>query len=273
MKNYFVPVILAFIAIPGQSQENSIGSVSYQFLHQRDTLSTQYYEEQMGLVFGKQSAVYFSLNKELRDSIMKASFEQQLNQGSENMKFDLRTMPGVSPGAYYSFYQEKKAIILRPYMKIDYVYDQPLTKINWQIRDDVKDIGNFKCQKAIGDFGGRSYEAWFCPDIPVSAGPWKLYGLPGLILEAMDTSKQVKFIFKQFSITDFYKRDIVALPSQVEKTTKEEFEKMLQAIRDNPEKVLKGVLSEGVTFNAIKVTPAPRNLFNNPIELPKKKEH
>lgn len=46
---------------------------------------------------------------------------------------------------------------------------------------------------ATADFRGRHWTAWFATDIPVSDGPWKLGGLPGLILEAYDKGHQYTF--------------------------------------------------------------------------------
>lgn len=68
-----------------------------------------------------------------------------------------------------------------------------LNYIEWNILDDTKEINGFQCQKANCDFRGRKYYVWFTNDIPVSVGPWKLNGLPGLILEAIDDKESVKF--------------------------------------------------------------------------------
>ncbi len=40
---------------------------------------------------------------------------------------------------------------------------------------------------------GRDWTVWFTPDIPIQEGPWKLCGLPGLILEAAESTGQHSF--------------------------------------------------------------------------------
>ena len=57
---------------------------------------------------------------------------------------------------------------------------------NWQLTDDKKVIESYECQKATTTFRGRTYEAWFTAEIPISDGPYKFGGLPGLILELRD---------------------------------------------------------------------------------------
>ncbi|QCX02208.1 GLPGLI family protein [Aggregatimonas sangjinii] len=76
-----------------------------------------------------------------------------------------------------------------------YVKDS-IPKMKWEIHDDTKKIGDFQCSKATTNFRGRDYTAWFSTDIPLPYGPWKLHGLPGLILEAYDTHKEIFFYFK-----------------------------------------------------------------------------
>lgn len=73
-------------------------------------------------------------------------------------------------------------------------------KIDWKLLDETKKIGNFVCNKAIGVFRGRKYTAWYTTKISNSFGPWKLQGLPGLILEAQDEKKEVSFKLKKITI-------------------------------------------------------------------------
>jgi len=69
-------------------------------------------------------------------------------------------------------------------------------QIDWKITTETKQIGKFTCSKATTHFRGRDYTAWFTMAIPVKFGPWKLHGLPGLILEAYDKDKYVYWYFK-----------------------------------------------------------------------------
>jgi GLPGLI family protein len=77
---------------------------------------------------------------------------------------------------------------------------EPLNILRWVIEDDFKDIGNFSCQKASTWFRGRNYIAWFTHEIPVTFGPWKLNGLPGLIVYAYDLSGEVVFKLEELNI-------------------------------------------------------------------------
>lgn len=82
----------------------------------------------------------------------------------------------------------------------DYVFTKPYIvyengKINWMITSEKKKIGPFSATKAQAAFKGRNYVAWFSDEIPVQSGPWKLAGLPGLILEAKDDLNEIHFQF------------------------------------------------------------------------------
>ncbi len=68
--------------------------------------------------------------------------------------------------------------------------------IPWELKKETKKIGKFLCKKATAQFRGRNYTAWYATEIPLPYGPWKLQGLPGIILEAYDTNKEIFWYFK-----------------------------------------------------------------------------
>lgn len=72
-------------------------------------------------------------------------------------------------------------------------WKEPLTPITWDITDSVKTILGYECFMSTTEFHGRRWTAWFAPEIPVHDGPWKLHGLPGLILEATCEGNQYHF--------------------------------------------------------------------------------
>lgn len=70
----------------------------------------------------------------------------------------------------------------------------------WDLKDEVKKIGKFNCQKASSTFRGREYTAWFTEEIPVPYGPWKFQGLSGLILEIYDKDRVFHIVAKNVRI-------------------------------------------------------------------------
>ena len=58
------------------------------------------------------------------------------------------------------------------------------TDIRWKLQAETDSVCGLPCQCATATYGGREWTAWFCSEIPSSAGPWRLCGLPGLILRA-----------------------------------------------------------------------------------------
>ena len=87
------------------------------------------------------------------------------------------------------------------------VINQPLLvrepewiEFEWELTAETKTIGRFQCQAATTHFRGRTYKAWYTDEIPLSMGPWKFHGLPGLILEVEDAKGEVSFKAKAVEI-------------------------------------------------------------------------
>lgn len=75
-----------------------------------------------------------------------------------------------------------------------FVYQESLTDWDWEIGDSTKTVLGYECIMATIDYHGRKWTVWFALEIPVHNGPWKLDGLPGLILAAEAEDGQYSFI-------------------------------------------------------------------------------
>ena len=56
--------------------------------------------------------------------------------------------------------------------------------ITWKLSDDTLTVSGYLCQQATATFRGVEWRVWYTEEIPSSAGPWRLRGLPGLIVKA-----------------------------------------------------------------------------------------
>lgn len=61
---------------------------------------------------------------------------------------------------------------------------EPTPDIAWALTDDTLTVNGYLCQQATTMFRGVKWHVWYTEEIPSSAGPWRLRGLPGMIVEA-----------------------------------------------------------------------------------------
>lgn len=77
-------------------------------------------------------------------------------------------------------------------------YEQNLNLFDWKLYNETKVVNGYNVQKATVNYSGRDYIAWFTHEIPISDGPFKFNGLPGLIIELSDSQNHYHFILKGF---------------------------------------------------------------------------
>jgi GLPGLI family protein len=116
---------------------------------------------------------------------------------------------------------------------------------NWVIEDESKKIGYFMCQKATGSFRGRNYTAWFTDQIPLSYGPWKLFGLPGLIVEAYDENKDFTAKIRYIKYPKLISKEEFVQPTNGDKLTIKEFATFQKNIPKIAEEKIKSKLPRG----------------------------
>ncbi len=113
----------------------------------------------------------------------------------------------------------------------DIMYEETLPAISWELQDSVANICGHLCKSATGTFRGRTYYVFYAEDIPVSAGPWKLSGLPGLILHAdVDDGK---FTFHARQLGPATGAPILWTKYPYMKVSRKQYEKMLDQMQQN----------------------------------------
>lgn len=92
----------------------------------------------------------------------------------------------------YKNLNDKKLVLSETIDNILFGYEEPI-EIRWNLEIEKKDILSYECYKATARFRGRKYIAWYTNAIPVSDGPYKFSGLPGLILELYDDKENFHY--------------------------------------------------------------------------------
>lgn len=177
----------------------------YKYTYMNDTLQQTRRDDLFILEIGPKISKFYSYYTFQYDSLMSTPdgeqkkreiFNQSLSdfhKHRDRRKFLNGFSRKRSTTCIYKNYPEKGMTII-DFLGGDYVvYEDVLNDQDWQITDSIKTVLDYNCQQAVCRFRGREWIAWFTTDIPVVNGPWKLGGLPGLILEAYDQGNQYYF--------------------------------------------------------------------------------
>ena len=316
MKSLFTSILLlttSAIAF-AQNPDKALARVRYSFSHIQDTTQKDKpYTENMLLVIGKNASLYTSYDKIKRDIDMEKQIQEQIkNQaGSNNMSIKIggqgTTIKKTNPLDYF-FYSNENKFFTKERIFNNYLIEEDAPKINWKIKKDTTSFSGVKCQKAIAYFKGRIWIAWFASDMPFQSGPWKLNGLPGLIIEAYDETKTVQFQFAGIENViptetkekegikiigssgmpmtsiigldgNSYLGAEIKLPSDAIKTNRKELDKLKAAREKDPQGFINAQMgAQGISMANVKTTTVvsgsstgTKIVINNPIELPEKK--
>ena len=220
MKRILIYIVLASAAMLVNADnwvrdtEPTILEVYYTRTQVTDTTKrdTDYYNEETMLRIGKGKSLYGSVPRYNRDSLMYCAPDLYWQMEAASFEKDPREHDRTAlqrSGRYsswiYKNYPEGKVTETAYFDMEDWHYEEDWEKPEWEISDESKEIMGYQCFKATTDYRGRRWTAWFTPEIPIQDGPWKLCGLPGLILEAKDNHSEYHFIangLKQNGVPD-----------------------------------------------------------------------
>jgi GLPGLI family protein len=140
----------------------------------------------MLLDIDKNGSKYYSREKFVSDSATKADIAKQMKGGfggSINIKKNIK--PGMIFTSVTKAYPDYKVALSEKIGNTTYKIAED-QKPEWKILPEKQKIGEYNAQKATTTYGGREWTAWFSTDIPFQDGPYKFYGLPGLIVKLED---------------------------------------------------------------------------------------
>jgi GLPGLI family protein len=273
MKNFplvFIAFLFLTSQVNAQGNQQGIVKVFYAFNHIRDTLNRENISrERMVLTIGKHVTSYISYDAILVDSTRKANRKPMAQNA--NGAYVLNGSGGrpVSRTQIFSYQNPSKMLVVEKLFKT-YIIAEDYPTIAWKIFRDTLTVSGIRCQKAEGYFKGRNYIAWFAPDLPYNNGPWKLCGLPGLIIQAYDTKHEVEFLFDGLTPVEKSAPDLIMVPDGLA-ATRIEYLRLVKMAHDDPAAFFAANQSDnGLTFipsNPEALRNIKASINNNPIEL------
>ena len=202
MKTIVSILLLASLAVRAASREPMIDRAHmkclYRYVYTFDTMKNELRDDLLILQIGKEVSKCYSYYTFQCDSLRRtpdgAKVWSELFRRATEKDGIYGDFPHVRMSTYvYKNYPTGQMTITDRISLQDYCYVDSLHTQTWTMGDSTREVLGYTCQQATADFRGRHWTAWFATDIPVSDGPWKLGGLPGLILEAYDEGKQHVF--------------------------------------------------------------------------------
>ncbi|MEJ5102355.1 GLPGLI family protein [Chryseobacterium sp. MYb328] len=178
-------IILTLISINVFGQNKQF---FYEYKFISDSTNVKNLEKEiMVLNIGNNKSEFYSLEKFKSDSILNADSKKGIFSVPPNKKMNGDRVVRNS--------NTQKIEFITPIELYRYSVSQNID-LKWNILAEFNNILGFDVQKATTEFGGRKWIAWFAKEIPIQSGPYKFFGLPGLILKIEDLYKNHTYELK-----------------------------------------------------------------------------
>ncbi len=197
----------------------------YSYLYQTDSLNQDSkLTDEMVLLIGKQQSVFTSSSLYTLDSLLLLKDQKKIEMSAflkafQELQYRIR---------YHIYKQQTSDSVHYIHWSTNSFSLKERAKLEWKLGGQTKEIKGYQCKNAFTSYAGRDYEAWYTSEIPISEGPYKFSGLPGLILSIQDHTQTHRFdivgIEKTTSPIYYTKRHYLTV-------TKKQLAKSLKTIR------------------------------------------
>ncbi|MCJ7932181.1 MAG: GLPGLI family protein [Chryseobacterium sp.] len=215
-KVIFLFCVLIAVTIFSQKKFDVMYEADYILNYKMSNASHYKKETTFALLINEKSSFFKDLHRYISDSLM---VEKKLNSLEEAMKYntDFRGYIGTTAAKFY----------VTDEINYSYFEYEERNDINWKIKNEFKTVAGYTCQKAETTKYGRTWIAWFAPEIPFQFGPYKFNGLPGLIAEVYDTKDDYHYILYSFRKRKYICKS-ANIVTNVKKLTKEKVSEVLK---------------------------------------------
>lgn len=154
-----------------------------------ETLEENYVSDDMLLQIGASGLSKFSSLKNLTvDSLMMALTSEQMMLAANEGKLAYGEFMTI-----YKNYPEGKLTHTDKICQDWFRYEEDMPSFEWELTDSIENVLGYECIGARCSWRGREWIAFYTEEIPIMEGPWKLHGLPGLIMKASDADDEYSF--------------------------------------------------------------------------------
>jgi len=219
--------------------------------------------EMMLLDIGKNGSRYYSRDKFIADSTSMANLQKQLKGGSGNLNVNRGNNAGQVSYKVTKSYPDYKTFLLTK-VSMDQYKVREDRKPEWKILPEKQKIGSYNAQKATASYGGRDWIAWFTTEIPFQDGPYKFYGLPGLIVQIEDATGSHRMTLQgNKKIEAFTDPGETELPGNVKiigiggkeiEVTRDQYKKVWKAYVNDPAKNMREMMMRNGGSDNTRVT-------------------
>lgn len=225
IQNYTKQVLFISFLLLNQTLLSQV-KITYEVIYKPDTIENKFNREEMSLKHFNGKSYFYNETKFKLDSIYDKVTAEFLRTGitpNVSLKYELNF--GI-----YKDLRKQEVYEIQNVSSRDFMFKINLNKQDWKIFKETKKIHSYLCKKATINFGGRLWEAWFTDEIPINDGPYKFFGLPGLILEIYDSEKDYHFL----AIGISKQNENFKLSSQFIKTSEDNFIKLKNRLINDP---------------------------------------
>ena len=223
--------------------------IVYDGFYKRDPTVEGYYQDRFSLLVGAENSLFRSVYELQRDSVTKSLREKGIDPTSRAYSEALAGIPSGNEMKVYKDRNGRSICYMNEFSGVGYVADDEIDAPLWQLSEDTLSVEGYLCRKAVTRYLGRTWTAWYCPEIPVPDGPWLLWGLPGTVLQAEDQDRY--FIFKAIGFENIVPDDSRRVDLDVSEYRRASFSRILRFEQLEVENVrMMMELMLGVTFQS-----------------------